>query len=191
MFLEKDGEGPPTPVSELYAVFRRSALASDLQAIKHARWGLEPHLQLEGHVPADVLAAFREELGAPLYDQTRLIAGTIERGIYAVPTTTEAICLGAFPLGGSGCERPTRHGLCIEYDVADDDSSFLLYGIVGDDVSSVEAVVGGQRREAELGENGYRLEVFDHGPDQLQELILHLHGGATDTFNLRIPHQLE
>jgi hypothetical protein len=191
IFLEVDGEGSPTPISALYAVFRRSALASDLHVQELARSDLDDGLEVERHVPADVLAAFQEQLGAPVYDQTRLVVGTIERGIYAVPTTAEAICVGSFPLGGSGCVRPTRHGVCVDYDAADDDSSFLLYGIVGDDVASVEAVVGGQTREAELGENGYRLEVPDHGPDQLQELILHFHGGATDRLNLHIPNPLK
>lgn len=191
VFLERDGEGSPTPIPKLYAVFRRSALASDLHVQELARSDLDVGPEVERHVPADFLAALQEQIGAPLYDQTRLVVGTIERGIYAVPTTAEAICLGSFPYGGSGCERPTRHGVCVEYDAADDDSSFLLYGIVGDDVASVEAVVGGQTREAELGENGYWLEVPDNGPDQLQELILHLHGGARDTVNLRIPNQLE
>jgi hypothetical protein len=51
---------------------------------------------------------------------------------------------------------------------------------------SVEVVVGGQARDAELGENGYRLAI-EGGRHQLQELLLHLHGGATDTLNLQIP----
>jgi hypothetical protein len=188
IFLEGDGEASPTPISELYAVFRRPALTSDLHVREVARSDLD--VDPEGHVPADVLAVYQEGIGAPVYNQTRLVVGTIERGIYAVPTTAEAICVGAFPLGGCGCERPTGHGVCVHYDAAEDDSSFLLYGIVGDDVASVEAVVGGQTREAELGENGYRLDVPDHGHAQLQELVLHLHGGAKDTLNLHIPNRL-
>ena len=99
--------------------------------------------------------------------------------------------LGSFPHGGGSCGRPTRHGVRVACNAADDDSSVLLYGIVGDDVESIEVVVGAQVREAELGKNGYRLAVADGGRQQLQELILHMHGGATDTLNLHIPNRLK
>jgi hypothetical protein len=187
MFLRGDAE--PTPVRELYAVFRRSAQPSDLFVQQLARRDAPSDLSDED-LRLPHIQSVRELLGTPLYDDTRLIVGTTERGIYAIPTTAEAVCFGSFPDGGSGCGQPGPHGVRIEWDDPDDGSSFLLYGIVGDEVESVEALVGGRAREAELGENGYRLEVADRGRDQLQELILHLHGGATDTLNLHISNRL-
>jgi hypothetical protein len=55
---------------------------------------------------------------------------------------------------------------------------------VGDDVVGVDAAVGGVARQAELGENGYSIEVADAGWDQLSKLVLHLRGGATETVAL-------
>jgi len=191
MFLGGRTASPPTPVRELYAVSRRSARTSDLYVQELARREAYGGREAEPDTPAHIGAALHEQIGAPLYEETRLLVGTIERGIYAVPSTAETICLGSFPDGGGSCGRPTRHGVRVDYEAADDDSSLLVYGIVGDDVESVEVVVGGQMREAELGENGCRLAITDGGPQQLQELILRLHGGATDKLNLHIANRLK
>ena len=178
MILGGDADRPK-PVRELYAVFRRSARPSDLYVQRFARRDAPGDLPEEADIPADMRSALSEQIGTPLYDDTRLIVGTTERGIYAVPTTADAICLGSFPVGGNGCGQPGPLGVEVEWDEADGDSPFALYGIVGDDVSSVEAVIDGRRREAELGENGYWLVLEDGGRHQLQEVILRLHNGAT------------
>jgi hypothetical protein len=189
MFLGGDAEDKPTPVRELYSVFRRSATPSDLYVRQLARRDTHGGLiDEEPDTPPHIRSAFREQIGTPLYDDTRLIVGTTERGIYAMPTTADAICLGSFPDGGGGCGQPGPHGVKIGWDDASGDSPFLLYGIVGDDVSSVEVVVDGRRREAELGENGYRL-VLGRRP-QLKEAILRLHGGATWVLPLPKPRPL-
>jgi hypothetical protein len=107
MFLGGDAASPPTPVRELYAVFRRSARPSDLHVQQLARQDAYGGSDIGPDTPAHLQDAFRAQIGAPLYVETRLLVGTIERGIYAVPTTAEAICLGSFPDGGGNCGRPT------------------------------------------------------------------------------------
>jgi hypothetical protein len=125
-------------------------------------------------------------LGRPLYADTRLIVGSVGNGVYALPTTTGGVCVGAVPNGGGGCtgRGGGPHGLSVDYDAPSDGHPFRLYGLVGDDVVGVDAVVGGVARQAKLGENGFRIELTDAGWDQLGRLILHLRGGATETVAL-------
>lgn len=191
IFLRRDEGVPPTPVRELYAVFRRPALPNDLRVQQLARRDspfslIEPGIGMPPHIRS----AFREGIGTPRYDDTRLIVGTTERGIYAVPTTSDSICLGSFPNGGSGCGQPGPHGVQVEWDEASGDSPFLLYGIVGDDVSSVDVVIDGRRLQAELGENGYWLVLDDADRQQLREVILRLDGGGTHVLPLAKPDPL-
>ena len=80
---------------------------------------------------------------------------------------------------------PDPHGLSIDYDDAADGHPFRLYGLVADDVRGVDVVVGGVTRRAELGENGYRLELADAGWRQVHNLVLHLRSGATETLPLQ------
>ena len=190
VFLGGDAEDRRRPIRELYAVFRRPARPGDLYAQEHARGDQHGFLGEEADIPPHMRSVFEQQIGAPLYDETRLIVGTTERGIYALPTTADAICLGAFPNGGGGCGQPGPHGVQVEWDEASADSPFVLYGIIGDDVSSVEVVVDGSRREAELGENGYRIVFEDGDRQQLQEVILRLRGGATHVLPLPKPHPL-
>ena len=169
------------------APFCPSDLRVQLLARRDAYGGLEE----EPDMPAKTRSAFRDQLGAPLYDRTRLLVGTARRGIYALPTTAEAICLGSFPDGGGSVGLPGPHGLRVAFDDdANEASPFRLYGIVGDDVASVEVIVDGGVREAELGQNGYWLVIEDGQREQLEELILRLHGGTTHVLPLRVQHPL-
>lgn len=179
MFIRKaDGNLPTTP-REVYAVFRRPPRSSDVAMQKLARAdGLLDSVGGPGRAVAS--------LGRPLYADTRLIVGTVGDGVYALPTTTGAVCVGAVPNGGNGCTGTGGgpHGLSVDYDAPSDGRPFRLYGLVGDDVVGVDAVVGGVARQAELGENGYSIELADAGWDRLSKLVLHLHGGATETVAL-------
>jgi hypothetical protein len=179
IFIRKaDGSLPTTP-QEVYAVFRRPPRSSDVAMQKLARAdGLLDSVGGPGLAGAS--------LGRPLYADTRLIVGSVGDGVYALPTTTGAVCVGAVPNGGSGCTGTGGgpHGLSVDYDAPSDGRPFRLYGLVGDDVLGVDAVVGSVARQAELGENGYRIELADAGRAQLSKLVLHLRGGATETVAL-------
>jgi hypothetical protein len=112
-FLGGDAESPPAPIRELNTVFRRSARPPDVFVRQLAKADGRGGLEQELDTPEQIRSAFSAQLGAPLYDDRRLIVGTAERGIYAVPTTAEAICLGLFPNGGGSCGLPGPHGVLL------------------------------------------------------------------------------
>ena len=168
----------PPPPHELYAVFRRAPRSSDVEVRERARGdaflGSVGDHSVEG-----------ASLGTPMYDNTRLVFGGIRDGVYALPTTNGAVCLSAFPNGGGGCGLPGPRGLSIGYDDAIDGQPFRLYGLVGDQVRGVDVVVSGVTQHAELGENGFRLQLADARWGQLHNLVLHLRSGATEAVPLK------
>jgi hypothetical protein len=48
----------------------------------------------------------------------------------------------------------------------------IVYGMVGDDVTSVDLVVDGERQRAQLGGNGFALEIADAPNKTLEKLVL-------------------
>jgi hypothetical protein len=178
-FVKTDGSPPPT-AQELYGVFRRPPWSSDVAAQQLARADA-----LLDSVGEPGLAG--ASLGRPLYADTRLIVGNVGDGVYALPTTSGAGCVGAVPNGGGGCGGPVQglHGLSVEYDAPSGGLPLRLYGLVGDDVRRVDVVVDGVPRQAELGENGYRIELADAGWNQVSKLVLHLRSGATEAVPLQ------
>ena len=58
----------------------------------------------------------------------------------------------------------------------------IVYGMVGDDVASVELVVDGKHERAQLGENGFALEIPDAPDKTLEELVLKHHDGSVTKF---------
>ncbi len=160
-----------TSPRDLYEVFRRPPQENDTQArevVKSEGVFRRPDL-----VPSD-----------PIYEDTRLVAGTTSNGVYALPTTGQEICVGRFPNGGSGCQTPGPHGITIGYDDAEDGSSIFLYGLVGDDVRSVGAVMGGTEHQAQLGENGYFAELPSARGQQLEKVVIHLRSGESKELTL-------
>ena len=180
LFLVRAHDSQPAPPRELYAVFRRPPRADDLEAQQRARD--DALLDSVGDHRASGATA---SIGRPLYDDTRLVLGNVGRGVYALPTTKGAVCVGAFPNGGGGCATLGPHGLSVDYDDAADGLPFRLYGLVADEVRRVDVVLDGVTRQANLGENGYGLELADARWQQLHNLVLHLRSGATETVPLR------
>jgi hypothetical protein len=158
--------GRPVPVRDLYEVFRRDPGESDTQAQRIAR--------ADGYGDR-----FSGPVGKPLYPDTRLVSGSTARGVYALPTSKQFICIGAFPRGGGGCLTPGQHGLTIDFDTRGDGSA-SLYGLIGDDVQGIDAVVGGKTFRARLGENAYALSTNR----QPTKLVVHLRNGETDEIEL-------
>ena len=178
MFLGAD-EPPPSPVADLYAVFRRPPRAADLAVQKVARMdGLADEFDIgpsTGSPP-------EPSLGKPLYEKTRLILGMESHGVYAVPTTTDSVCSGQFPDGAGGCGQPGPHGITMDYGEAS--SELLIYGLIGDDVEGVDAVVDGMTRPAELAENAYLLRLSQVRSANLDVVVLHLRDGGSDELPL-------
>jgi hypothetical protein len=158
------GPGKPLPVRDLYGIFRRRATAADIAVAAVARD--------DGYED--------DELGRPLYDQTRLLFGTRTQGVYALPTSTDAVCVSNFPNGGAGCGEPGPHGLTVDFDEASGQTPFVLYGLVGDDVQSVDFVFAdGGLRHAEVRENAYYVQMPGQQTDP-DRFILHLRNGVSD-----------
>ena len=58
----------------------------------------------------------------------------------------------------------------------------IVYGMVGDDVASVDLVVDGKHERAQLGENGFALEIPDAPDKTLEKLVLKHHDGSVTEF---------
>jgi hypothetical protein len=157
---------------EVYAVFHRPLDAGDRAAAVFARSdGFRPAPEESG------LAA--HQLGRPIYSETRLVAGTTHRGMYATPTTSGAVCTGRFPNGGGGCGPPGPHGFTLEWDDPGDGTPLQLYGLAEDDVRAVEIVVGDHPQRADVVDNAYVLDVPGAGHADMGSIVLHLTNGST------------
>jgi hypothetical protein len=168
----------PKPVRDLYAVFRRAPQTRDLRTQEIARadaYGDSLDDGSTGTAP----------LGTPVYSETRLVSGTLNHGVYALPTTTQAVCTGALPNGGGSCGEPGPHGLTVAFDDPGHGLPLRLYGLIGDEVRNVDLVAAGATHHAELGENAYGVELRGVRSTQLERLILYLGAGGTDALSLR------
>jgi hypothetical protein len=172
VFFSDNGSTPRRAAQELYAVFNRPPGAADhaAAALASADGFLAP--------PGDSSPA-AERLGRPSYPDTRLVAGTIRRGLYATPTTAGAVCIGVIPNGGGGCAEPGPHGITLGWDDAGDGSPSDVYGMAGDDVRSVEFTVDGKPRTVDVADNAYRLEIPRASRPDLETFVLHLTDGTT------------
>jgi hypothetical protein len=169
---EISGSAEPTSPQDLYAVFRRASNGEDLRVRETATE--DSFVDSAGNDPTE------SALGEAMYGETRLVSGTPGNGLYAYPTTKDAVCVGHMPNGGGACGDPGPHGLTVGYDEPADGEPFITYGLVGDDVRSIDVVIDGITHHAEVRENGYMLEVPAGRGGQTEHLILHLRDGTTD-----------
>ena len=165
------GQTSTPSVRDLYPVFRRETKTTDVQVQKFAK--NDGDLLLRPGVGDS-------RVGEPIYKETRLIYGTPDRGVYAVPTTGQAICLGHFPNGGAGCSSPGPHGVTMDWEDASNGAPWILYGMAGDDVTGIDAVVAGVVHQVDVRESAYVLELPHAGRAPLQKIVLHLDNGETD-----------
>ena len=157
---------------EVYAVFHRPLEAGDRAAAAVA--------QADGFLPTPGgTGPAADQLGRPIYSETRLVAGTTRRGVYATPTTSGAVCIGRFPNGGGGCGRPGPHGITLQWDDQADGSPLELYGMAADDVKAVELVVSGKPQTAGVEGNAFVLDVPSAGHADMGSIVLHLTDGRT------------
>jgi hypothetical protein len=169
---EISGSAQPTPPRDLYAVFRRASNGEDLLVRETARD--DSFADSFGNDPTE------SALGEPMYGETRLVSGTPGNGLYAYPTTKDAVCVGHMPNGGGACGDPGPHALTVGYDEPADGEPFVAYGLVGDDVRSIDLVIDGITHHAEVRENGYMLKVPVSQGAEIEHLILHLSDGTKD-----------
>ena len=164
------GDGEPTPVRELYSVFQRPRSEADLRAepLAAVSWtGLGP-----GDVSPDEGRVFLAGLGDGLDT------------IFAAPFGEDRLAVAVLPNGGgSWGARPGPDGLflmCTQLETGD----LVVHGLVADSVESVDLVVAGVTREAQMGENAFGLWLEQtHEADQ-ERLVLHRRDGTTNEIGL-------
>ena len=172
-----DGGKSPSPES-VYGVFRRPANEDDRAAAQTAR-------------SSGVLTG----LGGPEpdYSKGRLMEGTPQTGIFAVPMPDDTVCIAQLPEGGGGCGSVSAHGLTADYDEGYGGDPFRMYGLAGDEVQGIDLVLSGIPHAATVGANGYELSIPGGRAEDIDQIIIHLRSGARDVIDLSglrlVPYQ--
>jgi hypothetical protein len=105
--------------------------------------------------------------------------------VFAAPTTNDHVCQYVLPNGGSNCGRPGPDGLTLAW-TSDGGNSVVVYGLVGDEIDSVEIVIDGEPRQATMGENAFGARVAA-GSARLEAIVLHRRDGTSESIDLRFP----
>jgi len=180
-----EAAGDPRPINELYSVFSRPRTQADEAAGALAR--LSGALDLgPADDPSDRPPQISEEPwramqpGKVLEDEGRLLLaglGGDEDMLYAAPTENGHICHALLPNGGGGCGPPGADGLDLSYSYRHA-GGLVVYGLVGDEVASVEIAIQGERLPAQMGENAFGLRVPDAKPSHFRGIALHRRDGS-------------
>jgi hypothetical protein len=171
--LTKEG-AERTPLKKLYGVFRRPQKIRESQ-IAH---------------PCSTIAVGGEDRGKPISGLRRILLRDVGRRRYelmAQPTTTGNVNLGLSPEGLSpegsascGSTPMTADGLILAAVLEDGDG--VVYGMVGDGVVSLDAVVDGVRYHARLNENGFAAHIPDAFGKVVEKLVLVRKNGSKAEF---------
>jgi hypothetical protein len=122
-------------------------------------------------------------LGEPQADTVRIaLRGVGKRGydLAAMTTDSEAVALVLDPNGSTACARPTADGLLFAAELRQRNA--VVFGLVGDKVDAVDLVIDGMARRAQLGVNGFALEIPNPVGKTLDEVVLHEKDGSKTTF---------
>jgi hypothetical protein len=162
------------PVMKLYGVFRRSQTRAEVE--------IKPQMAVDAACSAPV-GPDPAQYGRTITRLGRILLSDLGRShdvLVAVPTTTDYVTVALSGMGGT-CGRPTtRDGLMLAGQMLG--RVAIVYGMVGDDVASVDLVVDGKRERAQLGENGFALEISDAPGKTLGKLVLKHHDGSVTEF---------
>jgi hypothetical protein len=176
LFTEQGTESAPP--QELYAVFTRKQ--TDDEAKIAPRLVVDYPCAFEGSRKGE-----RSAGGKPAPEQARILLRGVDAGedsLVAVAMTDGSVSVAVFPNGGATCGRPTRDGLILAAEIHDDTAT--VYGMVDDQVQSVDAVVDGQTHRSKLGENGFSLTLPDAEAMSLEKLVLEKADGSKTEFPL-------
>lgn len=187
------GEG--RSIKKLYRVFSRPKNAGDEEAAEiAARWGALD-IGVDEETDLDRPPGISEEQwrvmrpGELLTEQGRLLLrglGGEEDMIYAAPTANDHICVELLPNGGGGCGSPGPDGLDLYWTYTPRES-LVVYGLVSDEITSVDVLIAGETYVARMGENAFGVRVGGaqaRGPDTV---VLHRRDGTRRTIPLRPP----
>jgi hypothetical protein len=164
------------PASELYRVFSRERTPDDRRAEAEMEQFGPPSQPSEGWKGPD--------LGIVQRETTRLLLDDIDSeatGLAAALTTSGAVCYSLLPQGGGSCSLPAGNG----FDLAAQSQGrrLVLFGLVGDSVTAVDVVVGGETRRARLGANGFSL-VTEGTFAEVHSVVLHRENRDPETIPL-------
>jgi hypothetical protein len=180
-----ESEADSRPIRELYSVFSRPRTPADEEAAELARrWGAldigwEPD-------PSDRPSSVPEpewrasQPGKVLKSEGRLLLaglGEQEDMLYAAPTENGHIARALLPNGGGGCGPPGEDGLVLAYTYRHG-GGLVVYGLVADEIASVEVAVQDKLRPAQIGENAFGLRVADGKPSHLHGIVLRRRDGS-------------
>lgn len=183
--------GETRPIDELYSVFVRPRNDADRRAgTLAARWGaldmgddLDDVTDRPPGVSAEQWEAMRP--GEVLEAEGRLLLeglGGQEDKLYAAPTTNGHICHALLPNGGGSCGAPGPDGLDLSWSLSPS-GGLVVYGLVGDEIASVDVVVAGETRVARMGENGFGVR-FEGTKARLDRIVLHRRDGSENVIHL-------
>jgi hypothetical protein len=187
LFFDASSDTERRPIKELYSVFARPRNDADRRAGDLAAWwgaldvgaGADDEMDRPPGVseeewrvllPGDVL----EEEGRLLLEGL----GGEEDMLYAAPTANEHICHALLPNGGGGCSAPGPDGLNLNATYTPS-RSLVVYGLVGDEITSVDVIVGGETHGARMGENAFGIRVDGAKLSELDAVLLQRHDGTT------------
>jgi hypothetical protein len=122
----------------------------------------------------------------PIEEEGRLLLqglGAEEDMVYAASTTNDHICHALLPSGGVVCGAPGPDGLDLHW-VYQPSRPLVVYGLVGDEITSVDVVIAGQTYAARMGENAFGIRVEGAKPSELDIVVLHRRDGTTNNIGL-------
>jgi hypothetical protein len=190
-FYAYDPDEERRSVKELYGVFRRPRNDADRSAGElAARWGaLDFGPAAEYPRPAGVSEADWRlaQLGNVVEAEGRLLlaglGGEVDM-LYAAPTDNDCIAHALLPNGGSGCAAPGPDGLHMGWDQTEA-GDLVVFGLVADQIESVDFVIGEMTHEAPMGENAFGLRLERAREADLERVVLHRRDGTTSEIELR------
>jgi hypothetical protein len=165
------------PPKRIYEVFSRPQQGLDLVEAISARLRTSCKREAEedeespgslGDASPATGRVLLDDVGARPYD---LVAMTTEHG---------GVAFSLEPKGSATCARPTSDGLVFAAQL--DPRDAIVFGLVGDDVTSVDLVIDGETRQARLGQNGFAVEIPSPVGKTLQKIVLHHADGSTTEF---------
>lgn len=188
-FFDEDMER--RPIKEIYSVFSRPRNDADRRAGElAARWGALDMGGVDEAMPRPLDVSeeeWRASLsGEVIEEEGRILLqglGGNEDMLYAAPTTNDHICHTLLPNGGGGGGAPGQDGLVLASSYTPS-RALVVYGLVGDEITSIDVVIAGQTYAARMGENAFGVRVEGAKPRELGNVILHRRDGTTKSIPL-------
>ena len=171
------------PLKELYGAFARPQTPAEAEIGARAAADLPCGLPPSAGKDASPSKHDFPDLGKTEPQGARLLLRDIGRSRYdlvGLATTRGAVALGLFPGGSGSCGLPTVDGLVLA--AQSEARGAIVFGLVDDDVKSVDLVIDGASISARLGENGFAQEISNAKGKALDRIVLRHSDGSVSEF---------